>query len=105
MALRSCRRRKDGFAVVCLIVADASTLIPSMFKEDTPMRLSARNQLKGTVKSISHGAVNTEVVIALPGGSEIVSIITKSSAEALGLAVGKPAYAVVKASSVMVAVD
>ena len=69
------------------------------------MKLSARNILKGTVKSINHGAVNTEVVITLPGGAEIVSIITKSSAESLGLAVGKSAYAVVKASSVMVAVD
>jgi molybdopterin-binding protein len=69
------------------------------------MRLSARNILKGTVKSINHGAVNSEVVITLPGGSEIVSIITKSSAESLELAVGKPAYAVVKASNVMVAVD
>jgi len=69
------------------------------------MRLSARNILKGTVKSINHGAVNSEVVISLPGGSEIVSIITKSSAESLELAVGKPAYAVVKASNVMVAVD
>jgi molybdopterin-binding protein len=69
------------------------------------MRLSARNILKGIVKSINHGAVNSEVVISLPGGSEIVSIITKSSAESLELAVGKPAYAVVKASNVMVAVD
>jgi len=69
------------------------------------MKLSARNILKGTVKAISHGAVNSEVIIALPGGVEIVSIITKSSAESLGLAVGKPAYAVVKASSVMVAID
>jgi len=69
------------------------------------MKLSARNILKGTVKSINHGAVNTEVVITLPGGAEIVSIITKSSAESLGLAVGKSAYAVVKASSVMIAVD
>jgi molybdopterin-binding protein len=69
------------------------------------MKLSARNILKGTVKSINHGAVNTEVVITLPGGAEIVSIITKSSAESLELAVGKKAYAVIKASNVMVAVD
>ena len=69
------------------------------------MKLSARNILKGKVKKITPGAVNSEVIIELPGGFEIVSIITKSSAEALGLAVGKEAYAVIKASSVMVAVD
>jgi molybdopterin-binding protein len=57
------------------------------------------------VKSITPGAVNTEVVIELPGGIEIVSIITKRSAESLGLAVGKAVYAVVKASNVMVGVD
>ena len=69
------------------------------------MKLSARNQLKGTVKSITPGAVNAEVAITLAGGTEVVSIITKASAEALGLAPGKEVYAVVKASSVMVAVD
>ena len=69
------------------------------------MKLSARNILKGKVKKITPGAVNSEVIIELHGGMEIVSIITKSSAEALGLAVGKEAYAVIKASSVMVAVD
>ena len=69
------------------------------------MRLSARNVLKGKVIALTPGAVNTEVVIGLPGGTQIVSIITKTSAESLGLAVGKEAYAVVKASSVMIAVD
>ncbi|NLX10346.1 MAG: TOBE domain-containing protein [Chloroflexi bacterium] len=69
------------------------------------MKTSARNMLKGTVKKLTPGAVNTEVVIELPGGIEIVSIITKESAENLGLAVGKEAYAVIKASSVMVGVD
>ena len=69
------------------------------------MRLSARNMIKGIVKKVNHGAVNSEVIIELPGGTEIVSIITKESAENLGLAVGKEAYAVIKASSVMVGVD
>jgi molybdopterin-binding protein len=69
------------------------------------MKLSARNILKGKVKKLTHGAVNSEVIIELPGGQEIVSIITKQSAESLGLAVGKEAYAVIKASSVMVATD
>ena len=69
------------------------------------MKISARNILKGTVKTVEHGAVNSEVVIQLPGGQEIVSIITKSSAESLGLSVGKEAYAVIKASEVMIATD
>lgn len=69
------------------------------------IRLSARNVLKGKVKSINHGAANSEVVIELPGGMEVVSIITKRSAESLGLAVDKEAYAVIKASSVMIAAD
>lgn len=69
------------------------------------MKVSARNTLKGKVKQIKAGAVNTEVVIELPGGAEIVSIITKESADKLGLAVGKPVYAIIKASSVMVGID
>ncbi len=69
------------------------------------MKISARNNLKGIVKSINHGAVNTEVIIELPGGAEITSIITKSSAERLGLKVGKEAYAIIKASSVILATE
>ena len=69
------------------------------------MRISARNILKGKVKKVVPGAVNSEVVLELPGGAEIVSIITKSSARNLGLKKGKVVYAVVKASNVMIAVD
>ena len=69
------------------------------------MRLSARNILKGKIVQIKPGAVNTEVILELPGGAQIVSIITKESADNLGLAVGKTAYAVIKASSVMIALD
>jgi molybdopterin-binding protein len=69
------------------------------------MRLSARNILKGKVVQIKPGAVNTEVILELSGGAQIVSVITKESADNLGLTVGKTAYAVVKASSVMIAVD
>lgn len=69
------------------------------------MKISARNVLKGKVKKLVHGAVNSEVVIELPGGTEITSIITKESATSLGLAEGKPAYAIIKASEVMVGVD
>jgi len=69
------------------------------------MKLSARNVLKGKVKQIKAGAVNTEVIVELPGGAEIVSVITKESAESLKLAKGKAVYAVIKASNVMIAVD
>lgn len=69
------------------------------------MKLSARNVIKGTVKKVTHGAVNSEVVMELAGGVEVVAIITKESAVALKLAPGVEAYAVIKASNVMVAVD
>ena len=69
------------------------------------MKISARNILKGKVKQVKAGAVNTEVIIELPGGVEIVSIITKESADNLGLASGKQVYAIIKASNVMVGVD
>ena len=69
------------------------------------MKISARNVLKGTVTSVNHGAVNSEVILELPGGTQLVSIITKQSAESLGLKAGSEAYAVIKASNVMVAID
>jgi molybdopterin-binding protein len=69
------------------------------------MKLSARNILKGKVVKITPGAVNSEIVLELPGGAQVVSIITKQSAEGLGLVVGKTAYAVIKASNVMIGVD
>lgn len=69
------------------------------------MRISARNQLKGKIKKITPGAVNAEVILELADGTEVVSIITKESVESLGLQVGKDAYAVIKASNVMIATD
>jgi molybdopterin-binding protein len=69
------------------------------------MKISARSTLKGRIKQIEQGAINTEVTVELPGGIEIVSIITKKSATDLVLAKGKEVYAVIKASSVMIGVD
>jgi len=69
------------------------------------MKLSARNVLKGKIKQVKHGAVNSEITLELPGGAQVVAMITKESAEKLELAPGKDAYAVIKASNVMVAVD
>jgi molybdopterin-binding protein len=69
------------------------------------MRISARNILKGKVVKIVRGAVNAEVTLELPGGIQVVAIITNASVDSLGLKEGKEAYAVVKASSVMIGVD
>ncbi|WP_240332162.1 TOBE domain-containing protein [Sulfurospirillum tamanense] len=69
------------------------------------MKLSARNVLHGTVKSIDIGAVNVEVAIELAPQVCITSIITKKSYEALGLKEGKKASVVIKASDVMVGVE
>ena len=66
------------------------------------MKISARNVFKGKIKQITDGIVNTEVVVEISGGVEVVSIITKHSAEALELVVGKEVYAVIKASDVMI---
>jgi len=69
------------------------------------MKISARNMLKGIVKDIKEGAVNDEIIVELPNGMEITSVITKSSVNNLELEIGKEVYAVVKASNVMIAVD
>ncbi len=69
------------------------------------MKLSARNVLKGRVKSIQYGAINCEVVVQLPGGIEIVSIITKTAAENLGLKEGVDVYAIIKATNVIIGSD
>ncbi len=69
------------------------------------MEISARNVLKGNVARVTHGAINSEVLVKLPGGAEIISIITKKSARGLKLSKGKEVYAVIKASNVMIATD
>jgi len=82
------------------------------------MKISARNVFKGKIAEVKPGNVNTEVIIDIPGspsghgdakasacGIQIVAMISKDSAALLGLKKGKTAYAVIKASSVMVAVD
>lgn len=68
------------------------------------MKISARNTIKGKIVEIKEGMVNSEVVLDV-NGIKLVSVITKDSAEALGLKVGKEAYAIIKASNVMIAID
>jgi molybdopterin-binding protein len=69
------------------------------------MKLSARNVFKGNVKKLVTGMVSTEVTLEIAPDLEITAIISKASAERLGLAEGKSAYALVKASDVLMAVD
>jgi molybdopterin-binding protein len=69
------------------------------------MRLSARNQLTGTVASIEVGAVMTIVVVDLDGGQQVTSSVTKQAVEELGLQPGSTVTAVIKSTEVMLAVD
>jgi molybdopterin-binding protein len=69
------------------------------------MKISARNQLKGKVTAIKDGAVNGVVVIDIGGGNKVSASITMEAIRELGLAVGKDAYAIIKASAVMVGID
>lgn len=66
------------------------------------MKISARNVFSSTIARVTNGVVNSEIVLELPGGQEIVSIISKVSAGNLGLAAGKKAFAIVKANEVIV---
>jgi molybdopterin-binding protein len=68
------------------------------------MNISARNKIIGKVSKIVSGAVNAEVAIALPGGGELVSVITKTSAKSLKLKKGSPVVAIIKSSDILLAV-
>jgi molybdate transport system regulatory protein len=69
------------------------------------MRTSARNHFVGQISEIKSGPVDDEVILRTPDGLSVVAIITRGSAEALGLARGSTAFALVKASSVIILVD
>ncbi len=68
------------------------------------MKLSARNQMKGTVTAIKEGAVEAQVTLDI-GGQMLTAVVTMDAVEDLGLAVGKDATAVIKADHVMLAVE
>ena len=87
----------EAFALV-----KASSIIVAT--DEQGARFSARNRLQGTVSRVEKGAVNTEVVIGLPGGAAVAAIITNESCDALGLAPGVSASALFKASSVIMGV-
>lgn len=84
-----------------LALVKASSIV--LVTHDEGARFSARNRLTGEVARIEPGAVNAEVVVALPGGATVVATVTLDSCEGLGLAVGKTVSAIFKASSVIVA--
>ena len=69
------------------------------------MKTSARNQFNGTVTAVRAGAVNDEVELTLPGGARIVAVVTRDSTESLGLRTHIAAFALIKASSILVATD
>jgi molybdopterin-binding protein len=69
------------------------------------VKLSARNQIPGVVKSVTHGQVMAEIVVEIDGGHQLVSAITAESARKLGLVEGKRVFAVVKSTEVMIGVD
>jgi molybdate transport system regulatory protein len=69
------------------------------------MKISARNVLGGTIQNVTRGAINSEIAITLQGGEKVTAIITNDSADRLGLKNGGPAFAVIKASDVMIGKD
>jgi len=90
----------EGAPVLAIVKAPWVLLM----SDASGVRLSARNQLRGTVKTVECGAVNAEVVLSLAGGSEITAIVTREAVNELGLQPGSAAVAVIKASSVILGV-
>jgi len=97
-------RSELGLAVGAKAFALVKASSIMLMTEADDVRLSARNQLAGTVRRIVPGAINTEVVLQLPGGGTVAAVITNESAKSLGLADGSTATAVFKASSVILGV-
>ena len=97
-------RDELGLAVGAKAFALVKASSIMLMTDAADVRLSARNQLAGSVARIVPGAVNTEVVIDLPGGGSVAAVITHESAKTLGLAPGNQATAVFKASSVILGV-
>ncbi|MCW8159477.1 TOBE domain-containing protein [Stutzerimonas stutzeri] len=89
-----------GKAVLAIVKAPWVMLVC----EGDDVRLSARNQLRGVVKHVEPGAVNSEVVLTLPGGSEVTSVVTRDAVKELGLEPGVSATAIIKASNVILGV-
>lgn len=91
---------KEGVKVIALVKAPQIILVTDF----GGYKLSARNQLKGTVSKVTLGAVNAEVDLALNGGDILVTTVTKDSVDLLALSTGQTATAIFKASAVILAV-
>ena len=89
-----------GSAAYAIIKASSVMLVTG-----EAIQTSARNKIAGTISQVTAGAVNSEVLLDLGQGLNIAAIITKDSCERLGLSKGLPAQALIKASSIMLAVD
>jgi molybdate transport system regulatory protein len=94
--------RVDGGAWA---LVKASWVLIARADQDPKIKLSVRNCLCGSVTRIVPGAVNSEVVVTLPGGATVAAIVTNDSVADLGLEIGLPACAVFKASSVILGVN
>jgi molybdate transport system regulatory protein len=92
---------RAGAQAVALVDAPSVIVVPAGQR----VRFSARNQLTGEIARLQPGAVNTDIVIQLPGGSSVAAMVTNESSSELQLAPGKPVLAIFKASSVMLAVE
>jgi len=84
-------------------VGDYEVEFLSAKSEHQPIRVSARNVLQGTIKQVIADSVNTLITLEIAPGVELTSVITRVSAEELGLSEGEQAYAVIKSSNVMIA--
>jgi molybdate transport system regulatory protein len=91
---------KTGMEVIALVKAPQIIIVTDFGS----YRLSARNQLKGTITKVKPGAVNAEVDIELSGGEQVAATVTNDSVETLGLHKGQPATAVFKAGAVILAI-
>jgi molybdate transport system regulatory protein len=89
-----------GAEAFALVKASSIILVAS----GESVRFSARNQLTGTISRLQPGAVNSEVIIDLPGGGSVAAIVTNESSNTLALAPGNTVSAIFKASSVILAV-
>jgi molybdate transport system regulatory protein len=88
----------------CALVKASWVVLAVADEAEATLKVSARNQLRGTVETVAAGAVNSEVTLALDGGGTLTAVITNDSVGALQLDVGRRAIALFKASSVILAV-
>jgi len=91
---------QEGSEVYALVKASSVIIVAG----DPKLKLSARNQLRGTVSDCKKGAVNGEVTLQLTGGKTVTATITNASIDGLGLKEGDPAVAVIKSSSIILGV-